>query len=276
MLDWLACVAGARGSEAGDLGSVISRRPWERTTYMGHALELADVHRAAFLNPGPVIWPAAISYESADMATRLDAAIRGYEAMIAVGMALGAQHHERWDATATCGMIGAAASFGSAIGFAPVEYAQAMGNAASVAGGLLHMRHDDVLTRQWHIFHAVRTGRDAALHVHYGATGPKGILEGPDGLFEAMAQSAGPLGEHEGGWLMAEVEHAPLRLPDGSAAIGEGHEGYEGYEGQVLAKLELLTIKGGLGKGAADRAARIALESDDADELDRMLEDWLR
>lgn len=280
MLDWLACVAGARGSEAGDLGCVISQRPWERTTYMGHALELGDVHRAASLHPGPVIWPAAISYESADMASRLDAAVRGYEAMIAVGMALGAQHHDRWDATTTCGMIGAAASFGSAIGFAPTEYAQAMGNAASVAGGLLHMRHDDVLTRQWHIFHAVRTGRDAALHVHYGATGPKGILEGPDGMFatmaqdnpmaQDMAQDIGPLGEHPGGWLMAQVDHTPLRLPDGSAAIGES------YEGQVLAKLELLTIKGGLGKGAAERAARIALESDDAEELDRMLEDWLR
>lgn len=270
MLDWLACIAGARGSEAGDLGCVISQRPWERTTYLGNVLKLEDAHRAASLHPGPVIWPAAISYESADMVTRLDAAVRGYEAMIAIGMALGAKHHERWDTTTICGMIGAAASFGSAIGFAPTEYAQAMGNAASVAGGLRHMRHDDVLTRQWHTFHAVRTGRDAALHVHYGATGPKGILEGSEGLFATMAQDAGPLGEHPGGWLMEEVEFTPLPLPETSAALGEGHQG------QVLAKLELLTIKGGLGKGEADRAARIALESDDADELDRMLEDWLR
>ena len=380
LLDWLACVAGARGSEAGDLGTVISQRGWEKATYLGNVLEMDDVYRTALLHPGPVIWPAALSLESADMETRLNSAIRGYEAMIAVGAALDAKHYSLWHPTTTCGMIGAAAAFGSNIGFAPTEYAQAMGNAASVAGGLWHMRHDTVLTKQWHIFHAVRTGRDAALHVHYGATGPKGILEGPQGLFAALAGEAGSLGEKPGGWLIADVSFKPwaacrhahpaidaameLRAagrleapftvetfadalafcdrpdpqtevqakfslqhaiavvadgrdakpedftPEAIAALADlraqvsvhedtaittrypahfgarvnGHELVDTLgdperpvsEAQLVEKLETLVAWGGLAKSEAERAARIALESDDADELDRLLEDWLK
>jgi len=210
LLDWLACVAGARDTEAAHLGGLISRSGWERATYAGNALEMDDVHRTALLHPGPVIWPAAMSMGSASLDARLDAAVRGYEAMIAVGAALDAHHYAHWHPTTTAGTIGAAAAFGSLIGFAPVEYANAMGNAASVAGGLWHMRHDDVLTKQWHVYHAVRTGRDAALHVHYGATGPQGILEGPQGLFAAMTQKPGSLADAGPSWLIHEVSFKPF------------------------------------------------------------------
>ncbi len=194
LLDWLACVAGARGTEAGALGAAISPVAWEKSTYLGNVLEMDDVHRTALLHPGPVVWPVALSYPSATMDQRLDAAVRGYEAMIAVGAALDAHHYAHWHPTATAGVFGATAAFGSVIGFAAVEYANALGNAGSVAGGLWHMRHDDVLTKQWHIYHAARTGRDAALHVHYGATGPARLLEGEQGLFAALTQEPGCIG----------------------------------------------------------------------------------
>lgn len=278
LLDWLACIAGARGKEASDLGCVISQRSWEKATYMGNVLGAQDVHRAAGVYPGPVIWPAANSYESAGLETRIDAAIRGYEAMIAVGLALDTAKNDIWDATTVCGMIGSAASFGAAIGFAPTEFAQAMGNAASVAGGLHHMHHDDVLTAQWHIFHAVRTGRDAALHVHYGATGPKGILEGPQGLFAAMAPEAGGdtnggagvLGEKPGSWLIHDVSFTKW------LANGADDPELPPDEAHVIAKLEAMIALGELGNGEADKAARIALQGDDAQELDRLLENWMR
>jgi 2-methylcitrate dehydratase PrpD len=210
LLDWLACVAGARQSEAGALGAAIGRAGWERATYCGNVLEMDDVHRTALLHPGPVIWPTAMSVASADMETRLDSAVRGYEAMIAIGAAMDARHYRHWHPTASMGGMGAAATMGSLIGFAPVEYSQALGNAGSVAGGLWHMRHDDVLTKQWHIYHAVRTGRDAALHVHYGATGPKGLIEGPQGLFAAFTDTPGALGSAGEGWLIDEVSFKPF------------------------------------------------------------------
>ena len=209
LLDWLACIAGARQTEAGELGSAISSKGWEKATYLGNVLEMDDVHRTALLHPGPVIWPAAFSLPSASMEQRLDAAVRGYEAMIAVGKALDPHHYAHWHPTATAGFFGSAAAFGSLIGFAPTEYAQAMANAGSVSGGLWHMRHDDVLTKQWHIYHAVRTGRDAAMHVHYGATGPKALLEGEQGLFAAMTQEPGELGRSDKGWLIHNVSFKP-------------------------------------------------------------------
>jgi 2-methylcitrate dehydratase PrpD len=211
LLDWLACVAGARCSEAAALGATISFNGWERATYLGNVLEMDDVHRTALLHPGPVVWPAALSMGSADMDARLDAAVRGYEAMIAIGAACDAHHYARWHPTATMGGFGAAAAFGSLIGFAPIEYAHALANAGSVAGGLWHMRHaPGVLTKQWHIHHAVRTGRDAALHVHYGATGPLELLEGPQGLFAAMTETPGALAESGDGWLIHDVSFKPF------------------------------------------------------------------
>lgn len=210
LLDWLACVAGACGSEAGQLGATISFNGWERATYLGNVLEMDDVHRTALLHPGPVVWPAALSLASADMDTRLDSAVRGYEAMIAIGSAGDAHHYSHWHPTATMGVFGACAAFGSLLGFAPVEYANALGNAGSVSGGLWHMRHDNVLTKQWHIYHAVRTGRDAALHVHYGATGPQALLEGPHGLFAAMVREPGSLASNGDGWLIEQVSFKPF------------------------------------------------------------------
>jgi 2-methylcitrate dehydratase PrpD len=211
LLDWLACVAGARGSEAAALGATISFNGWERATYCGNVLEMDDVHRTALLHPGPVVWPAALSMASAGMEARLDAAVRGYEAMIAIGAAFDANHYARWHPTASMGGFGAAAAFGSLIGFAPAEYAHALANAGSVAGGLWHMRHaPGVLTKQWHIHHAVRTGRDAALHVHYGATGPLELLEGQQGLFAAMTQAPGALAGDDTSWLIHAVSFKPF------------------------------------------------------------------
>ncbi|MFN4038097.1 MAG: MmgE/PrpD family protein [Erythrobacter sp.] len=380
LLDWLACVAGARGSEAGALGAAIGRTGWERATYCGNVLEMDDVHRTALLHPGPVIWPAAMSVASADMATRLDSAVRGYEAMIAIGAAMDAHHYRHWHPTASMGGMGAAATMGSLIGFATVEYAQALANAGSVAGGLWHMRHDDVLTKQWHIYHAVRTGRDAALHVHYGATGPQALLEGPQGLFAAFTDAPGAVRSASDGWLIGEVsfkpfaacrhahpaidaalalraegrlqapfvvetyadaltfcdrpspateleakfslQHAVAVVADGrnaepedftpeaiaaladlraqvaveeDAAITARYPAHFGArvngfeltdclgdperpvsEEQLVAKLHTLARWGGLPASAAERAARLALEGDDPQAIDALLEEWIR
>ncbi|MFW5633341.1 MAG: MmgE/PrpD family protein [Erythrobacter sp.] len=384
LLDWFACVAGARTSEAGALGASISSRGWERATYLGNVLEMDDVHRTSLLHPGPVVWPAALSLSTADMAQRLDAAVRGYEAMIAIGAACDSHHYAHWHPTATMGVFGASAAFGSLLGFAPIEYANALGNAGSVAGGLWHMRHDDVLTKQWHVFHAVRTGRDAALHVHYGATGPQGLLEGPQGLFAAMTKEPGELASNgpreENAWLIDTVsfkpfaacrhahpaidaalelrrlgqleppftvetfrdaltfcdrpdpaneleakfslQHAVAVIADGRDAepedftreaiaaladlraqvsVAEGADFTARYpahfgarvngfelvdtlgdperpvsEERIVAKMHSLARWGGLPESEAQRAVRLALEGDDAAEIDAMLEDWIR
>ena len=52
--------------------------------------------------------------------------------------------------------------------------------------------------------------RDAALHVHYGATGPQALLEGPHGLFAAFTDVPGALRNAGDGWLIGEVSFKPF------------------------------------------------------------------
>ena len=214
LLDWLACVAGARGSEVSSRGRELRLRH-ANAALLGNVLEMDDVHRTALLHPGPVIWPAVFSQPAQTMAQVLEAGVRGYEAMIAVGMALDAHHYAHWHPTATCGGIGAAAAAASMHGLDEERVMWAMANAASVAGGLWHMRHDDVLTKQWHVYHAVATGCDAAVAAASGVTGPAAILEGEQGLFAAMAMEpkalgAGSLGGSNDDWLIHQVSFKPF------------------------------------------------------------------
>lgn len=211
LLDWLACVAGAGTSDAAKVASQVTEHAWERSTYLGNVLEMDDVHRTALLHPGPVVWPVAMSVADATMAQRLEAAVRGYEAMIAVGAAFDAYHYAHWHPSATAGAFGAAAAMGSLLDFSADQYVDAFGNAGSVAGGLWHMRHDKgVLTKQWHIYHAARTGRDAALHARAGARGPAAILEGPQGIFAAMTKEPSDLAGGDKGWLIDQVSFKPF------------------------------------------------------------------
>ncbi len=211
LLDWLACIAGAGSSEAGQVARKVTDYAWERSTYLGNVLEMDDVHRTALLHPGPVVWPIAMSVAGASMEQRLQAAVRGYEAMIAIGAAFDAHHYAHWHPSATAGVFGAAAVMGSLLDFSADQYSDAFGNAGSVAGGLWHMRHDTgVLTKQWHIYHAARTGRDAAIHAMAGAHGPAAILEGPQGLFAAATKEPGALAGGDKGWLIAEVSFKPF------------------------------------------------------------------
>jgi 2-methylcitrate dehydratase PrpD len=209
LLDWLACVAGARRSDVAGRGGLLSM-PLGGAALLGNVLEMDDVHRTALLHPGPVIWPAALNGAPEKLADVLDAAVRGYEAMIAIGGALDAHHYSLWHPTATAGGFGAAAAAGSHGDFSRDTMVSGLANAGSVAGGLWHMRHDDVMTKQWHVYHAVSTGCDAAMAAFNGLTGPAALLEGPQGLFAAMTQEPGPLADNGDSWLIHTVSFKPF------------------------------------------------------------------
>lgn len=208
LLDWLACVAGGRRSEVAGRVRLLPFRH-AGAALLGNVLEMDDVHRAARLHPGPVVWPAVFAQEPGAMDEALGAAVRGYEAMIALGSALDARHYANWHPTATAGALGAAAAAASTRRLDAEQTLWALANAASVAGGLWHMRHDTVMTKQWHVVHACITGTNAALAAESGLTGPAAILEGPQGLYAAMAGTPGTLATAGEGWLIDEVSFKP-------------------------------------------------------------------
>lgn len=211
LVDWLACVAGARATPAGQAARRAGPDVLERAAYLGNVLEMDDVHRSALLHPGPVIWPAALSAAretGCDMRHMLAGAVQGYEVMIAVGMMLDAHHYSLWHPTSTAGGIGAAAAAASILGLDEGQTVSACGHAASMAGGLWHMRHDDVMTKQLHAARAALEGLWCARAARAGFTGPAAVLEGPQGLFAAMTRNPGPL-PVPGDWLIHAVSFKP-------------------------------------------------------------------
>lgn len=211
LVDWLACVAGARTTPAGAAARRAGPDMLERAAYLGNVLEMDDVHRQALLHPGPVIWPAALGAAretGADMGALLHGVVRGYEAMIAVGMMLDAHHYSLWHPTSTAGGIGAAAAAADIFGLSEAETVSALGHAASMAGGLWHMRHDDVMTKQLHVTRAALEGLWCARAARAGFAGPAAVLEGPQGMFAAMTREPRPL-RAPGEWLIHAVSFKP-------------------------------------------------------------------
>ena len=209
LLDWLACVAGARGSALAQIqGARTDGNIFDRTVWLGNVLEMDDVHRTAILHPGPVVWPAALSLGDDDLNGALDAAVRGYEAMIAIGSMFDARHYAYWHNTATAGTFGAAAAAASRIGLDSAQTVSALGLAGSVTGGLWQMRHEPVMAKQWHLAHCLTTGVAAARNAAHGITGPRFILEGSQGLLTASCAEPRPL-ELPDHWRIDEVSFKP-------------------------------------------------------------------
>ncbi len=211
LLDWLACVAGARGSAVAAAARRAGPDILERVAYLGNVLEMDDVHRTALLHPGPVVWPAALSAArevDGGMDDLLDGAVRGYEAMVAIGATLDAHHYAHWHPTGTAGGFGGAAAAASIFGLEREQTIWALGNAGSTACGLWHMRHDDVETKQLHVAHAALEGLWCARTARAGMRGPAAILEGAQGLYQAMTWTPKPLVLGEG-WRIDEVSFKP-------------------------------------------------------------------
>lgn len=211
LLDWLGCVAGARRSPVAAVAKAAEPDVLTRAALLGNVLEMDDVHRAALLHPGPVVWPAALSAVRETGGTvndLLDGGVRGYEAVIAIGATYDAYHYARWHNSATAGGFGAAAAAASVFGLDPQHTAWALGNTGSVSGGLWRMRHEAVMTKALHVAHAALAGLWTARLARAGFTGPTAILEGEQGLYAAMTEVPRAM-VLSAGWRIDEVSFKP-------------------------------------------------------------------
>lgn len=232
MVDWLGCALGAsRYPLAAQLRSLLRTQPPGRAlalgagrrdvgdalllnAALGNVLEMDDVHRGAILHPGPVVIPVALAAaqaEGADGPALLDAVVRGYEATIRIGRALGRGHYRYWHPTSTAGAFGAAAAAGSILRLDDDALTDALGTAGSRTGGLWQMRHEPVPTKSLHNAEAARSGWLAARLALAGVRGPRRILEGEQGLFAATAPDADPLAvvAGDGDWLIHDTSLKP-------------------------------------------------------------------
>jgi 2-methylcitrate dehydratase PrpD len=182
---------------------------------VGNLLEMDDLHRRSILHPGPVIVPAAIAIaEKVDASgdALLTAIVRGYEATIRIGAALGTTHYAYFHNTSTCGAFGAAAAAASLLNLDTNQTAHALANAGSRTGGLWQMRHEACETKSLHNVMAAQTGVQAALMASFGVRGPLQLLEGTQGLFAAMSDGANAdnvVAEMDADWRIHEVSFKP-------------------------------------------------------------------
>jgi 2-methylcitrate dehydratase PrpD len=183
---------------------------------LGNVLEMDDVDKRAILHPGPSVIPAALAAcesAGADAGAFLDAVVRGYEAVIALGRAVGPGHYAFWHNTGTCGPFGAAAAAASVLGLDELCTAHALGLAATQASGFWQTRHEPAsMAKQVHTARAAHAGLSAAQLSAQGFDGPLAILEGPQGFFAATCPGADPesvLADHGAPWLIEQVSFKP-------------------------------------------------------------------
>ncbi|XBQ16657.1 MAG: MmgE/PrpD family protein [Oceanicaulis sp.] len=235
VLDWAGCaIAGAHGAagRAVSAGLAVEGRgrcslaanPRTATPLaaamingaVGNVLEMDDVDKRAILHPGPTVIPAALAAaETAglDAAEFLAAVVRGYEAVIGLGRAVGPGHYAFWHNTGTCGPFGAAAAAASAFRLDPGATAHALGLAGTQASGFWQTRHEPgSMAKQLHTARAAHAGLSAAMLASAGLTGPLAILEGAQGFFAATCPGADPeavLDDHGADWLISQVSFKP-------------------------------------------------------------------
>ena len=211
LLDWLACVAGARRSPVAAVARAAENDAVQRAALLGNVLEMDDVDRLGRLHPGPLVWPAALAAARDSGATRaalLDGGVRGYEAMVTIGRMFDDAHYARWHPSATAGGFGAAAAAASIFGLDAAQTVSALGHAGSLAGGVWRMRHEAVMTKALHSLHTSSAGVDFARLARHGLTGPEWILEGEQGVFAAMVAAPRAVADTPG-WRLFEVSFKP-------------------------------------------------------------------
>lgn len=182
---------------------------------LGNLAEMDDVHRTSILHPGPVIIPAALAlaeHLGSNGKDLLAAIVRGYEVTIRIGAALGRAHYAFFHNTSTAGAFGAAAACAELLGLNEQQKVWALGNAGTRTGGFWQMRHEDCMSKALHTALAAHSGWLSAQLAKRGFSGPAFILEGPQGLFQAIARDGNPADIVFGDWTdwkILEVSFKP-------------------------------------------------------------------
>ena len=184
--------AGKQEATVMGVGRVTSA--WDAALVNGafaHALELDDDHRIAVLHPGAVVVPAALAAAEASNASGLvflRALLMGYEVVCRLGEVFrGSQFYHGVHPTALCGVFGAAAAAGVAMGLDRDAIVRALGIAGTQASGLTEWRADGSWIKRLHPGRAAHAGVLSARLAREGFTGPATIFEGENGFFNAFS-----------------------------------------------------------------------------------------
>jgi 2-methylcitrate dehydratase PrpD len=153
-----------------------------------NVLDFDDTHLATVVHPTAVVASALMAlaeYHPISGAEFLHALALGIECACRVGNAVGIAHYEQGGyITSTCGIFGAAAASGKALGLNAQRMTWALGIAATQASGLRMMLGS--MTKSYNLGNAARGGLNAALLAARGFTSSEGALEAPRGFLKVV------------------------------------------------------------------------------------------
>src|SRR5262245_11619220 len=183
-----------------------------------HGEDFDDTFEGGPVHAGAVIVPAVLAacerHRADGRAALLGIAV-GVETMCRLSLvAPKAVHRAGFHPTAVFGAVGAAAGVGAALGLDRRQLVDALGNVASMAGGLIEYLAEGAWTKRLHPGWAAQSGLRAALLGRAGFNGPRTVFEGVHGLFNGFAHTRegdydALLGDFGARWVTATLAFKP-------------------------------------------------------------------
>jgi 2-methylcitrate dehydratase PrpD len=158
-----------------------------------HGEDFDDTFEGGPIHAGAVIVPAVLAAcerHGRDGAAALLGIAVGVECMCRLSLVAPTLTHKAgFHPTAVFGAMGAAASVGAALDLSPRQLVDALGNAGSMAGGIIEYLAEGAWTKRLHAGWAAQAGIRAALLGRAGFSGPRTVFEGVHGFFHAFAHT---------------------------------------------------------------------------------------
>ncbi len=157
---------------------------------LAHCLDFDDTHIGAICHTSAPVWAATLAvgeHRGSSEHDMLRAFVTGYEVATRAGGGLGQAVTARgWHSTGVWGRVGAAAATAALLGLDQYQAANALGAAATQAGGLT--ASFGTMAKPFHAGKAAMDGVLAAELAATGFTAATGILDSAGGLDKALIQ----------------------------------------------------------------------------------------
>jgi 2-methylcitrate dehydratase PrpD len=158
-----------------------------------HGEDFDDTFEGGPVHAGAVIVPAVLAAcerHGCDGKAALLGIAVGVETMCRLSLVAPTLTHKAgFHPTAVFGTMGAAAGVGAVLGLSPRQLVDALGNAGSMAGGIIEYLAEGAWTKRLHAGWAAQAGIRAALLGRAGFLGPRTVFEGVHGFFHAFAHA---------------------------------------------------------------------------------------
>src|SRR5215472_17117788 len=158
-----------------------------------HGEDCDDTFEGGPVHAGAVIAPAVLAAcerQRPDGRSALLGIAVGVEVICRLSLVVPkAVHKAGFHPTAVFGAVAAAAGVGAALGLPPRRLVDALGTAASMAGGIIEYLAEGAWTKRLHAGWAAQSGLRAAFVGRAGFSGPRTVFEGVHGLFQGFANT---------------------------------------------------------------------------------------